>query len=240
MKMIRCHRILLLSLIPVVAGCAALEPGVYDPEMDDRKLAVHVLKSQSREAQRMIAALRSDVEANKETLAATQIARAQLEGQLREVERRYDEARQIIDLQREELARLRDEREEVLRASRGIRTEMSRLQRQIAALTGSRKSHTRGPDQGEKSPPEREASARLTAHPAVEEEMANPLHNGTEPEQTFNVGDVIPDLVVVRPGDTLWSIARRYKVSYPALRSLNGLDENPDLIFVGQELLLPE
>lgn len=42
----------------------------------------------------------------------------------------------------------------------------------------------------------------------------------------------------VSAGDTLWSIARKYGVTYQALMQANNLD-NPDLILIGQELVVP-
>ncbi len=231
-----------------LTGCGALGSAMYEPALDDRKLTVHVLRSQSREAQRMIAELRAEVEASKQTLALSQVAHARLQGQLREVERRYGEARQIVDLQREELARLRDEREVVLRTSRQLQNQMSRLQRQIAGLSdfGHRPAAGPGPVETQHSagPPssqvDYEPSPRLTARNAGEGTVADPFLNGAHPEDAIDAEDALLGIVVVQPGDTLWKISRRYKVSFPALRSLNGLDETPDLIFVGQELLLPE
>lgn len=44
---------------------------------------------------------------------------------------------------------------------------------------------------------------------------------------------------VVRPGDTLWSIARRYEVSVEALVSANQLAD-PDALRLGQELVIPD
>jgi peptidoglycan endopeptidase LytE len=43
---------------------------------------------------------------------------------------------------------------------------------------------------------------------------------------------------VVRPGDTLWSIARRYEVPVEALVSANRLAD-PDALRLGQELIIP-
>jgi LysM repeat protein len=43
---------------------------------------------------------------------------------------------------------------------------------------------------------------------------------------------------VVRPGDTLFSIALRYGVTIQAIMSANGLF-NPNLVFVGQSLRIP-
>lgn len=44
---------------------------------------------------------------------------------------------------------------------------------------------------------------------------------------------------MVRPGDTLWQIARRYETTVPAITALNGIAD-PDLIYIGQILRIPE
>ena len=43
---------------------------------------------------------------------------------------------------------------------------------------------------------------------------------------------------IVKKGDTLYSIAERYGTSIEILCQLNGI-ENPNLIYVGQTLILP-
>ncbi len=45
-------------------------------------------------------------------------------------------------------------------------------------------------------------------------------------------------LYFVKPGDTLWEIAKCYRVPLALLKSVNKL-ENPDLIYPGQRLLIP-
>ena len=45
-------------------------------------------------------------------------------------------------------------------------------------------------------------------------------------------------LYFVKPGDTLWEIAKHYRVPLALLKSVNQL-ENPDLIYPGQRLLIP-
>ncbi len=47
-----------------------------------------------------------------------------------------------------------------------------------------------------------------------------------------------PDTYIVRPGDTLYSIARRYHTSVERLQQLNHLPD-PNLIRVGQKLIIP-
>ena len=44
---------------------------------------------------------------------------------------------------------------------------------------------------------------------------------------------------IVRPGDTLWQIARRYETTVPVITVLNGIAD-PDLIYIGQILRIPE
>lgn len=238
----------LIGLILVLlTGCAALNPSGGDTR--DASLSVHVLRSQTREAQRIIAEMRAELDASRQTLAASHTARARAEGQLREARRRYDEARQVIVLQREELARLRDEREEVLRASRDLRRYMTRLQRQIASLVGSRGGRPAAPppspvdSQLDVRPPQngaRGATLPVSARRSVEADALDVLADGVSLDVEAEVDGGIAGVVVVQPGDTLSKLAQRYGVSYPAMRSLNGLDENPDLIFVGQRLLLPK
>ena len=45
-------------------------------------------------------------------------------------------------------------------------------------------------------------------------------------------------IYVVKPGDSLWSIAKKYSVDVNELKSSNGLTSN--LISIGQELVIPE
>ena len=47
-----------------------------------------------------------------------------------------------------------------------------------------------------------------------------------------------PMWYVVRPGDTLWTIAQRYGTTVATLASLNQI-QHPDLIFPGQTLRIP-
>lgn len=53
------------------------------------------------------------------------------------------------------------------------------------------------------------------------------------------VPDSPPVVHVVRPGDTLWAIAGRYRVSVDALAAANGL-ANPDALSLGQRLVIPQ
>lgn len=230
----------------LLAGCAALEPGVYDPDLDDAKLSLHLLRSQNREAQRMMAELRAELDASRQSLAASEVARARLEGQLREAQRRYDESRQVVELQREELARLRDEREQVLHASQRLQAQMSQVQRQLASLGAARKARSSRPPEGaqavrasDEGGGEEPMRATVAAQDGAEDEQIEPSPSGTRADGEIDGAFEEPGIVVVQKGDTLWSLARRYRVSLAALLQANGIT-NPDRIFAGQELLLPE
>jgi hypothetical protein len=54
---------------------------------------------------------------------------------------------------------------------------------------------------------------------------------------TQGITEATPALYRVRPGDTLWSIARRHGLTVPQLREANGIHSN--LLRIGQELAIP-
>ena len=46
------------------------------------------------------------------------------------------------------------------------------------------------------------------------------------------------NVYIVRPGDSLWAIARMYQTTWQTLHKLNPIP-NPNLIFPGQQIVLP-
>src|SRR6185436_10045994 len=113
------------------AGCGELEP-MREPEVVDLELTTDTLKASVRDAQRIVAELRNDLEARRRELAEAQVARAQLEGRVREAERRVVEARQVVELQREELAVARTERAHASRSNLQLQSHMRQLQKQLS------------------------------------------------------------------------------------------------------------
>src|SRR5689334_7862933 len=79
-----------------LAGCGELEPMV-EPEVADLQLTIDTLKTQVHDSQRTLTELRAELEARRQDLAEAQVAKAQLEGRVREAERRVAEARRVID-----------------------------------------------------------------------------------------------------------------------------------------------
>lgn len=205
-------------------ACSPLEP-MIEPEVSDLQLTVDTLKTSVRDAQRTIAELRAELEARRQELADAQIARAQLEGRVREAERRLLEARQVIDLQREELASSRAERERVAKTGAVLHRQMKQLQQQLSKL-GKASSESRAGIAPAAFPP----AARRPGPARTDAAVMNgvPVR---EPQPT-----AAPARIVIKPGDTLWSIAQRYHVPLKRLMAFNQLAD--PRIEVGQALWL--
>jgi membrane-bound lytic murein transglycosylase D len=77
------------------------------------------------------------------------------------------------------------------------------------------------------------STATLAALAAPREDIANQL-----PERLKPVAPPKPKVYVVKSGDTLWSVARKYGVSIPALAEENGLSSKAGLV-TGARLEIP-
>lgn len=236
------------------AGCGELEP-MLEPEVVDLQLTTDTLKTSVRDAQRMVAELRTDLEVRRRELAEAQVARAQLEGRVREAERRVIEARQVIELQREELAAARTGRERVSRSSLQLQGQMKQLQKQLSR-TGKSGSENDGqaagplPSSGAmrkgqkpmpgpaqvNEPPEFLERPQMVATPAAVVQVPVPVNH--EPLSEVEEQRAPTQHVSVKSGDTLWRIARKYRVNVEDLRTLNQMTDNR--IVIGQALWLPD
>jgi LysM repeat protein len=221
-----------------------------EPEMSDLQLTVDTLKVAVRDAQRMVAELRAEVDARRQELADAQIARAQLDGRIRETERRLTEARHVIDLQREELASARSEREQIGRTRAALQNPRKQLQKQVSKVgkrvqgnvsppvmassgDGQRELTTIGSQQDAPSA-SHEEGPRVVPEPATQVSEASAVG---EVSVGSKVSTVTPRAhVLVKSGDTLWSIARRFRTSVSRLMVLNALPS--DRIQIGQALWL--
>lgn len=220
-----------------VVACSPLEP-LDESERSDLQLTTDTLKISLRDAQRTIVELRAEVESRRLELADLQIARAQLEGRVREAERRLIEARHVIDLQREELAGSRSDRERAARTGAVLQSQLKQLHSQIARM-GSPAGipSARGRQMGV-------ASAKLDQPDVVPERAAAAvmqaphLYDSSSVDTTriTRAASGNPLRVVVMPGDTLWSIAQRHRVSLKGLMAINQLSDSH--IQIGQDLWL--
>jgi LysM repeat protein len=218
---------------------------MVEPEVSDLQLMVDTLKTSVRDAQRTIAELRSEADARRQELADAQVARAQFEGRAREAERRLAEARHVVDLQREELATSRTERDRVARASVLLQNQLKQLQRQLSKLGNKAEKEAIHPAAPAYYPiPKGRPMGRVsTAHGegmAGDQEpdtRVTKVPGGSVPAgRPRAVPSRIPAWVAVKPGDTLWSISRRYRIDIKRLKTINQL--TGDRIEVGQAVWL--
>lgn len=237
-----------LCLLLSASACSVLEP-IDDPEPSELQLTVDTIKGSLRDAQRTMMELREEVEARRQELADVQIARAQLEGRLREAERRLGESRQVIELQREELAQSRTERERMAKAEGAAQSQLKQLKKQLSKMRsqlGVSPTSTTPTLSGEQSgTPLVNVVASVEETVLKESAVAVPrsvvqVSEGRsigEPSVILSSGGV-PLRMVVKRGDTLSNIARRYHISVSDLKLINALSH--DVIQVGQWLWLPE
>ena len=236
------------------AGCGELEP-MREPEVVDLELTTDTLKASVRDAQRTVAELRTDLEVRRRELSEAQVARAQLEGRVREAERRVIEVRQVIELQREELAAARTERQRVSRSSLQLQGQINRLQKQLSITGKSGPAHNgqeavplpssgamrKGQKAMQVSAQRNQSSEfletpQMVASPAAVMQVPVPVKH--EPSSEVEQQRAPTRHVSVKPGDTLWRIAQKYRVNVEHLRTLNQLTDNR--IVIGQALWLPE
>lgn len=234
-----------------ISACSSLQDIIIEPEMSDLQLTVDTLKTSLRDAQRMVDELRGEVDARGQELADVQIARAQLEGRIQEAERRLTEARHVIDLQREELASSRSEREQVGRTRAALQNQLKLLQRQLSKVEKQVKGEVS--PAAMVSPRDAQPEPATTVHQqadlrAIQDGVIQVVSGAAiQVSGASSVGEVpmvsqssvpLPSHVVVKYGDTLWRIARRYHTSVSRLMTLNAL--SGDRIQAGQTLWLTE
>ncbi|WP_455388205.1 LysM peptidoglycan-binding domain-containing protein [Petrachloros mirabilis] len=232
-----------------MTGCGELEP-IEEPETVDLQLTVDTLKTQLRDAQRNATELRAEIEARRQELADAQVARAQMEGRVREAERRLVEARQVIELQREELIAARTERERIFRSRAPLQGRMKqRRKRSSQPVRPADNTQEIAPTSAGavmRHQQNAQALPSLTDDPSVAVPSTRALATSATLRAESSAGGETSEHIApsaparhisVKPGDTLWSLARKYGISVKQLRSLNHLTDN--LIIVGQALRVP-
>ncbi|WP_141654392.1 LysM peptidoglycan-binding domain-containing protein [Candidatus Nitrospira nitrosa] len=222
------------------------------PGLSDLQLTVDVLNVSLKDAQQAMAELRAEVEVRNQELAETQVMRAQLEGRVREAESRLSEARHVIALQREELAESRADRERIARTRAALQSQLKQLRKQLSRIEKQAS--------GSISPAimDFQEERLLRPVPAGMKEAVT-FGDSLEDRRAFPPSDevmsgvmsvdrgeglaqssilVTPSRVMIKSGDTLWSLAQRYRTSVHQLMAVNAL--STDYIQAGQSLWLTE
>lgn len=220
-----------------VVACSPLEP-LDEPEFSDLQLTMDTLKTSLRDAQRTVAELRAEIDSRRLELADLQISRAQLEGRVREAERRLIEARHVIDLQREELAGSRSARERAARTGAILQSQLKQLHNQIARMGSPAATPSARGRQVGVAAANRDQLDGLPEHAAMAVTQAPYFHEraSVDTGRASRIASGNLPRVVVMPGDTLWSIAQRHRVSLKRLMAMNQLSDSH--IQVGQDLWL--
>jgi hypothetical protein len=232
-------------------ACSALDR-IGDSKMHDLQLSVDVLNVSLKDAQRTMAELRAEVELRNQELSETQISRAQLEGRVREAEHRLSEARQVIGLQREELAESRANRERVARTGAVLQNQLKQLRKHLSKIE---KQVSGGVSPTMMEPP---AEKQLRSVPvgikeavSIDDPFEGRRVRLQSDEAMTGTTSIDPGAglaqslmlamhsqVRIKHGDTLWSLAQRYRLSVHQLMAINALPS--DYIQAGQNLWLPE
>lgn len=221
----------------LMSGCAW-----SGPSAGDLRVTQSAHQAESLQAQRTILELHAEVQGLQRDLGAARAAQARGEGELREALRRLNEAGRVVDWQREELARARDERETRAQAHRAVQAELAeagqvREQARLHVLELEA-----AVEKYAKEVAHLRASMRKSAmFPKPAAAPGPPMPFGAGPRSlVMPVGgqaSVSSRTIIVQRGDTLWDLARKHQVELLLLQAANGLES--DLIVPGQELVLP-
>jgi LysM repeat protein len=159
----------------------------------------------------------------------------------------------VIELQREELAAARTERAHVSRSSLQLQSQLRQLQKQLARTGKSspaahRQEVTpipssaamRKDQEAVQVPVQQNRSSELPELPQAvpTSSVVMPVRAIREPSSRVERSMAPTKYISVKPGDTLWSIAQKYRVQLNQLRTLNHLRDNR--IVSGQALWLPD
>src|SRR5947209_7218470 len=201
----------------MVAGCAG-------PSARDFQMMQAALKAESAQAQRTITDLRAEMQGVQRDLGTARAAQDRLEGELREAQRRVQEAQRALEAQREELVRTREERDRLAAISRELQAqlvELGRLRQQVGeagrdqsrlqALEQAIERHTK--ELADLKSAMQKLSTRSKPKPASGT-MAPPIYKEVADRPTL-AGERAGSgshTVIVERGDTLWDLARRYRV----------------------------
>jgi hypothetical protein len=224
---------------------------------DDSRRAERIVHDRENE----LAATRAEVAATRIAAAKKEAELSELRAlviQLRqengEAHQALLEARQVADARQAEVAALKVEREQLLPAKAeqdSDRRQLAALQDTVASINeqlANLKQTVEVAAPRAMTPP-----AKLNDRMALDGDRKKPAMN-REPvadKQAESGGRIVPAVhiltdqdgpamkmhIMVQPGDTIWSLARRHHTTVSALRATNGI--LGDALLVGQELILP-
>jgi len=206
----------------LLTGCSSLSTNNY-------AIMHEALKEETAQAQRTAVSLHAEVQTLQAQLGASRAAHARTQGELRDSERRLIEAQRIAELKQDELAKTRAASGQGEKTGDQVKLRVAddREQKRINMLETSIKKLTK--EVATLNTTLRDSGARPTPAATPTNEL-----DGTLPPAQMKPSHSL----IVRAGDTLFSIARLYDIALADLKSLNRLAT--DRILVGQVLIVPE
>ena len=102
-------------VLTVLAGAGCVRSG---PSIQDYRVTQEALRAEVLQAQRTISDLQAQTQALQRELGTSRVIQGRLEGELRERDRHLLELRQVVDFQREEMAKGREDRDLLVQAGR--------------------------------------------------------------------------------------------------------------------------
>jgi nucleoid-associated protein YgaU len=213
----------LLATLLAQQGCARSGPSAQDMQMLEA-----AGKAESHQAQRTIMELRGEAQGLQRELGAARAAQARLEGELREAQRRVLEAQRAVDAQREESARIREDRDHLAQAGRDqtrIQTLEAAIDKQTQEMADLKTAMQKIVTQSKTK-----LAVGRPAVPISQEVGDRALRPGVTAAPALRT-------MTVQSGDTLWDLARKYRVDLLELKARNNLAT--DRLVPGQELVLP-
>jgi LysM repeat protein len=235
-------------VIPLIMGCAA-----SGPTLKDYQVITQALQAEARQAHQTMTDLDIQQQALQHELGEARAAKARLEGDVLNAERRLLEARHLVELQREELVLAADERQRLAQAARQAEAQLEtqlvesgRLRQQLAESQIERVRL-----QTIEETIARQANEMAALKTAFQESLRAPVLKLIEGPRALRSSAIVTAATVssdqpsrtstiirVRRGDSLWALARRFAIRLDDLKAANRL--RSDLIVPGQELLIPE
>lgn len=234
----------LIVALVVLGGCAGLQTTTHDLQVMET-----AARAEFQQAQRTILDLRAEIQVLQRELGTARAAQARTEGDWRETERRLRDAQHVVDLQREEMAQARAERERLTQAGRDMQgqlAEMGNLRQQVADAARGQERIKTLEETVEKYAKEMADLKAALRRPATRSRQTPTSLGQIIPIPAGPVNVALPvggpattsqRTILVQRGDTLWDLARKYQVNLLLLKALNDL--KTDLIVPGQELILP-
>jgi LysM repeat protein len=246
--MVAALRLAWVFVLPLIGGCAA-----SGPTISDYQVITKALQAEARQAELTRTDLETQKQALQRELGEARAAKARLEGDVLNAERRLLDAHHLVELQREELILATDERQRLAHAAREAQAQ---LQAQLSE--GDRLRQQLADAQIERVRIEtmqaaiaRQANEMAALKTAFQESLRAPVLKIAEAPQLLRPSAMVSPVTVssnqpsrlsttirVRRGDSLWVLARRFGVGLNELIAANRL--RSDLIVPGQELLIPE